>query len=36
MHADTQPWDDTCSCEPEPRWQAVEDEADTEAKDDEE
>lgn len=26
MHDDTQTWDDTCSCEPEPRWQALEDE----------
>jgi len=26
MHEDVQDWTDTCSCEPEPRWQAVEDE----------
>jgi len=28
MHEDTQPWDDACSCEPEPRWQSLEDEED--------
>ena len=28
MHEDVQTWADTCSCEPEPRWQAVEDERD--------
>jgi hypothetical protein len=23
MHDDVETWTDTCSCEPEPRWQAV-------------
>jgi len=26
LHDDVESWDDTCSCEPEPRWQAVEEE----------
>jgi hypothetical protein len=25
-HRDVAPWVDTCSCEPEPRWRALEDE----------
>jgi hypothetical protein len=25
MHDDVQPHDDTCSCEPEPRWQELDD-----------
>jgi hypothetical protein len=27
MHENVESWVDTCSCEPEPRWQQVEDQA---------
>lgn len=27
MHDDVELWEDTCVCQPEPRWQAVADEA---------
>lgn len=29
MHENVKDWDDTCSCEPEPRWQQIEDEQET-------
>ena len=31
LHDDVETWTDTCSCEPEPRWQAVADESDAHA-----
>jgi hypothetical protein len=32
LHADVETWTDTCSCEPEPRWQAVAEELEAQAR----
>jgi hypothetical protein len=32
LHADVETWTDTCSCEPEPRWQALAEELEAHAR----